>query len=1304
MAPATADPAMPTASQASSSKTVFSSSSSSNSIAAHGRPDNALQPHQLLGSTLPPMPPLPATSAPAGSTPADPSRTPNPPLRRTLTRSASRRDNDNDPLAAQPPPPLRPMLTTSDTIRRRHRAATDVSAGTNGDATTAAVAAADAAHRSRTRRNRFCACPDTWTPPNSWVAFSWLATCCCPGFCLRLVVKGSDGRAGGSRETLDGPRQAWREKVALCWIVATVSAVVACFVVLLNGVVCPPSRLANDYVPLNAYGGVLVRGTMFNALDAVSPYQTLFDDAARTFPGIDVTTQFSQPSWLYDGCTGINASWASLLYPCERDGSCLDVNELLYPSQGVMGMYPYNRTAGSSDGGRMFKPFVRYSWAQVRARGLVVLFDSVLDLRPYLRDHPNLEDPSDPVELLARSAAAIGGGADATLLAARDPALRDFPPALRCLAQKYYAGRLAAAPAECVLTASATYLAAAVVLGIVGTRFAMAVAFAWCVAGRLSRRPRPRRGGRNRYYTGAAPAQLQSLPPPPLPLLGQLAALDAALALTQAAAAAGASKAYKNRRDSVVPVAAPLPPPPDSVSDQHAVLLVTVYSEPAAAVRGTLESLVATEYDDSRKLLVVVCDGLVVSRDEGDNGNNGLVGAPGTTADAVLALIRLDPELGARPRAYAYVAVGEDDRQYNMARVYCGTYEYKGRSVPTIVVVKCGGPDEEATSGKPGNRGKRDSQLVLMNFFSRVVLRDRMTPLDYDLFRKIHHITGFTPDYYELILMVDADTTVEAAALRAMSNCMVNDPRVMGLCGETMVANKSESWVTAIQVFEYYVSHHLGKAFESVFGGVTCLPGCFSMYRIKARSAGGGGWVPILANPDIVAEYATGSVATLHQKNLLLLGEDRFLSTLLLRTFPRRRTVFVPAAVCRTTAPSDLKTLLSQRRRWINSTVHNLMELLLVRHLCGTFCFSMQFVVLTDLIGTAAMPASLCLLAYTIYAAASAPPAIGNDDPSAAVPFFLGAAMLAAVLFLPAVLATLVSRRAALLPWMLAYLVALPIWQLLLPLYAFWNFDDFSWGATQQQQQHQQQQQQQKDELQVKAMGAAAGKGPEHTTNVSESAVPFRRWEEYEAAWRRAVLAKRVAVGLPVPTSSAALLPTGRPAAAAAAEEADIARPASLMSFCPSDKGSASVAAAAPAHSWLLSSSSSSSSSSAVSASVRSSSMSESQSSASASASATASATATAATASPRVGSAAPARPVLRRPFSGTAITLDFEGLDEDDDDDDDDAAAAAAADGDGEEAAFVGEVRGGGRGGAQVDVRQAATAWTERDIGASRW
>jgi chitin synthase len=45
-----------------------------------------------------------------------------------------------------------------------------------------------------------------------------------------------------------------------------------------------------------------------------------------------------------------------------------------------------------------------------------------------------------------------------------------------------------------------------------------------------------------------------------------------------------------------------------------------------------------------------------------------------------------------------------------------------------IIVVKCGTEREAASDKKPGNRGKRDSQLILMNFFSRVTCSCRGCP------------------------------------------------------------------------------------------------------------------------------------------------------------------------------------------------------------------------------------------------------------------------------------------------------------------------------------------------------------------------------------------------------------------------------------------------------------------------------------------------------------------------------------------------------------------------------------------------
>jgi chitin synthase len=393
----------------------------------------------------------------------------------------------------------------------------------------------------------------------------------------------------------------------------------------------------------------------------------------------------------------------------------------------------------------------------------------------------------------------------------------------------------------------------------------------------------------------------------------------------------------------------------------HVLCLVTAYSEGEEGIRTTLDSVAMTDYPNSHKSILVICDGIIKGQ-----------GETHSTPDIVLGMMRdhtIPPE---EVQAFSYVAVASGSKRHNMAKIYAGFYDYgtksnipldKQQRVPMMVVVKCGTPDEMVKS-KPGNRGKRDSQIILMSFLQKVMFDERMTELEYEMFNGLWKVTGISPDFYEIVLMVDADTKVFPDSLTHMVSAMVKDPDIMGLCGETKIANKRASWVSAIQVFEYFISHHLAKSFESVFGGVTCLPGCFCMYRIKAPKGAQNYWVPILANPDVVEHYSENVVDTLHKKNLLLLGEDRYLTTLMLRTFPKRKQVFVPQAVCKTTVPETFSVLLSQRRRWINSTIHNLMELVMVRDLCGTFCFSMQFIVFIELIGTLVLPAAI---AFTFY-------------------------------------------------------------------------------------------------------------------------------------------------------------------------------------------------------------------------------------------------------------------------------------------------------------------------------------------------
>lgn len=465
----------------------------------------------------------------------------------------------------------------------------------------------------------------------------------------------------------------------------------------------------------------------------------------------------------------------------------------------------------------------------------------------------------------------------------------------------------------------------------------------------------------------------------------------------------------------------------------HTLGLVTCYSEDEEALRTTLDSIATTDYPNSHKLIIIICDGLIKGS-----------GSDRSTPEIALDLMTdfaVPPE---DVQPHSFVAVAQGSKRHNMAKVYSGFYKYnddlvppeKQQRVPVVTIVKCGTP-AEAGLPKPGNRGKRDSQIILMSFLQKVMFDERMTELEYAILEAIWHVTGLMAEMYELILMVDADTKVYPDCLTHMCAEMIKDPEIMGLCGETKIANKRSSWVTAIQVFEYYISHHQAKAFESVFGGVTCLPGCFSMYRIKAPKGDNGYWVPILANPDIVERYSDNVTDTLHKKNLLLLGEDRYLTCLMLKTFPKRKQTFVPKACCKTMVPDTFKVLLSQRRRWINSTVHNLFELVLVNDLCGTFCFSMQFVIFIELVGTLVLP---CAIAFTLYVIIFA--IVSTPTP------VLSLILLAFIFGLPGTLIVVTISSMSYLVYFFIYLLALLIWNFVLPTYAYWKFDDFSWGDT----------------------------------------------------------------------------------------------------------------------------------------------------------------------------------------------------------------------------------------------------------------
>ena len=245
--------------------------------------------------------------------------------------------------------------------------------------------------------------------------------------------------------------------------------------------------------------------------------------------------------------------------------------------------------------------------------------------------------------------------------------------------------------------------------------------------------------------------------------------------------------------------------------DKFVVCLVPAYSEGENSLRKGLDSLTALQYDNKRKLICVICDGMIV----GEGGDR-------PTPKIVLDILGVDPKID--PPALPFLSVGQRAEQLNYGKVYSGLYEYEGNVVPYVVIVKVG-KESEQNKSKPGNRGKRDTQLLLFRFLSRVHHRSAMSPLELEMFHQINNIIGVDPELYEYCFMVDADTSVREDSLNRLVAACANDAKIAGICGETSLQNEERSWWTMIQVYEYYISHNLSKAFESLFGSVTCLPG-----------------------------------------------------------------------------------------------------------------------------------------------------------------------------------------------------------------------------------------------------------------------------------------------------------------------------------------------------------------------------------------------------------------------------------------------------------------------------------------------
>ncbi|KAI9142602.1 chitin synthase-domain-containing protein [Paraphysoderma sedebokerense] len=181
------------------------------------------------------------------------------------------------------------------------------------------------------------------------------------------------------------------------------------------------------------------------------------------------------------------------------------------------------------------------------------------------------------------------------------------------------------------------------------------------------------------------------------------------------------------------------------------------------------------------------------------------------------------------------------------------------------------------------------------------------------------------------VLFIDSDTTVLPNTVRNFVDHLTINPKELATTGIIVSRNgHSTNFWQQYQDAEYIFMQLGSRCTEAAMGGVTCLPGALTMVYyplLKAVSAQYFNQPPI----DSTFEFCRRK-----------LGEDRYLTHLIMEYTGSYRVGFDVNSICKTEAPGNFYNLLRQRRRWTLGSFTNEVYILCTPR----FYFSYPFLIL----------------------------------------------------------------------------------------------------------------------------------------------------------------------------------------------------------------------------------------------------------------------------------------------------------------------------------------------------------------------
>lgn len=172
-------------------------------------------------------------------------------------------------------------------------------------------------------------------------------------------------------------------------------------------------------------------------------------------------------------------------------------------------------------------------------------------------------------------------------------------------------------------------------------------------------------------------------------------------------------------------------------------------------------------------------------------------------------------------------------------------------------------------------------------------------------------------------ICLDADVVTFPYSIENLVLQMLQDENITVTCGNILPSIDQTSLASRVQAAEYFLQNRIVKNAEALFGVVTCCPGAFLLMEFESFQK------------TVKAAFSIDTEAsTCLMRNALDLGEDRFLTSLLL-IHKSQWTSFLPASNCTTQVPDTFEALARQRRRWFNSSLAN--DIYIIRHVKQMF-------------------------------------------------------------------------------------------------------------------------------------------------------------------------------------------------------------------------------------------------------------------------------------------------------------------------------------------------------------------------------